>query len=158
MSQQRQALTLSIAFSLPLLVWLFARLEFIEWDADSLQFVFRRTLAGLLLLQLLATALLFINSSGENWRDDALGIVHIVLFPLPLLVLIWLTGSVSPYTILKALSLVSSFGLLAFLTRQIVKPVCGGSNISEIGHTLAHILFAVMVWNFRELWWGWLEL
>ena len=154
MTQPRQALTISIVYSIPLLIWLLCRLELIEWSTGSLQHIFRQTLAGLLLLQLLATALLFINPPEARWQDDALGILHIVLFPLPVLVLTALTGSVSLSVILKGLLLVSSFGLLAFLLQR------GGSrlNIMESGRALVHVLLATLVWNYRDLWWDWLGL
>jgi len=158
MNLPRQALALSIVYTIPLLIWLVAGLEFTEWNEDSLRFIFRQALAALLLLQLLSTALLCMNSDTAGWQDNALGILQLILFPLPLLVLIWLTGSASPGLILKSLLLACSLGLIAVLVQQLGRPGLGGPNYFETGRALAQVLLAIMVWNFRELWWGWLEL
>jgi len=158
MNQSRQALVLSIIYSLPLIIWFVTQLQFIEWSTANLQSLFRQTLFGLFLLQAFTTALLFINHPGSTWQDDALGVTHILLFPLPFLTLIWLTGSVSLSVILKNLALVSSLGIFALLLQQCCRLIPARKNLLQTGGSLAVILMAVIIWNYRQLWWIWLDL
>ena len=163
MSQSRQALILCIAFSLLLLIWFIARLQFIDWNTANLQALFRQTLFGLLLLQFFSISLLFINHPGDNWQDDALGASHILLFPLPFMALFWLTGSASLSVLLTSLALVASLAVFACLIQQgnrlfSNRVFPGRANVILTPVTLIHILLATMVWNFRYVWWNWLNL
>jgi hypothetical protein len=106
----------------------------------------------------LSTVLLLINNPLSKWQDDALGLLYVLLFPMPFLALIWLTGSASLLVLMKGLMLVGSVGALAFMIQR-----CGGLiterlKILESVLSLAHLLLAVMIWNLREHWWGWLAL
>lgn len=159
MSQSRQALILCTIFSLPLLIWFIAQLQFIDWNATHLQSLFLQTLFGLLLLQFFAITLLFISHPGNSWWDDALGATHILLFPMPFMALFWLTGSVSFFTLVKSFTLVASFAVCSFLLQQ-VRLFFSSADFPAIATnieafvTLLHILLAIMVWNFRDFWWG----
>lgn len=158
MNQSRQALILSLLYSLPLLAWLAAQLKYIEWNSGNLQFLFRQTLLGLILFQTFATILLFINHANNKWHDDAMGVIHILLFPLPFLTLIWLTGSASLNVILKSLLLVGSVGALALLVQQCGRMIPMSMTVIRHGLSLMHILLAVTIWNYHYLWRRWLEL
>jgi hypothetical protein len=155
MSQSRKALTFSILYSLPLLIWLTAQLELLEWNSGPLQRLFQQTLAVLVMLQAFATVLLFLNHSKGEWRDELVAIIHILLFPLPFLVLIWLTGSVSLNILLKSLLLPGSVGAMVFIIQRCNGRVPGKQNIVETASSLFYILLAVLIWNYRDLWWGW---
>jgi hypothetical protein len=158
MSASRKALTLSLAYSLPLLAWFYVKLSDIEWGIDNPQAFFHQAVAGFILLQALAAALIFLNHAKENWLCEALGIGYILLFPLPFLALAWLTGSLSSIVIFKSFLLVGSVGVLTILIRRSFSLLQGRLQQLEIVASLLHILLAVAIWNFRELWWRWLEL
>lgn len=158
MNASRKALTLSLAYSLPLLAWFYVKLHGVEWGIDSPQTYFHQALAGFILLQALATALLFLNEAKESWRDEALGIVHILLFPLPLLALAWLTGTLALSALFQCCLLVAAVGALTILIRRSFVLIRERWQSIATLVSLLHILLAIAVWNFRDLWWGWLGL
>lgn len=155
MNLSRKALTFSMLYSLPLLVWLTAQLEFLEWNTGVLQRLFQQTLAVIILLQAFAIVLLFLNHSKAEWRDEVVAIFHILLFPLPFLVLIWLTGSVSLNVLLKSLLVPGSVGTMVFIIQRCNGLVPGRQNMMQAGISLFYILLAILIWNYRERWWGW---
>lgn len=155
MSQSRKALIFSILYSLPLLAWLTAQLKFLEWNTASLPLLFQQTLAVLVLLQALAIVLLFLNHSKAEWHDELLAIIHILLFPLPFFILIWLTGSVSLNVLLKSLLLPGSVAAISFIIQRCNGLIPCRQNILQTGSSLLYILLAVLIWNYRDLWWGW---
>lgn len=155
MNQSRKALTFSIVYSLPLLIWLTAQLEFIEWHTANLQSLFQQTMAVLVLLQAFTLVLLFLNQTKGKWRDEVVAIIHILFFPLPFFVLIWLTGSVTLYVILKSLLLPGSVAATAFIIQRCNGLIPSRQNIMETGISLLYVLLAVLIWNYRDLWWSW---
>lgn len=154
MNLSRKALTFSILYSLPLLVWLTAQLEFLEWNTGVLQRLFQQTLAVIILLQAFAIVLLFLNHSKAEWRDEVVAIFHILLFPLPFLVLIWLTGSVSLNVLLKSQLLPGLVGAMVFIIQRCNGLVPGRQNMMQAGISLLYILLTILIWNYRERWWG----
>lgn len=157
MNRSRQALTLSILYALPLLIWLTTQLEFVEWSTGSLHTIFKQSLAGLMLLQAAAMTLLLINNPTGKWLEDFLGVMHILLFPLPFLTLIWLTGSASLIVILKGLLLICSIAVVSLLIQQGGRIIPARQNTSQIVPTLAHSILITILWNFRDRWWSWLQ-
>jgi hypothetical protein len=155
MKPSRHALTISLFYTLPLLVWLAEQLAYIGWSDADLQSLFRQALAALLLLQAMSAMLLLINSPGNTWQYDVSGLMYVVLFPLPFLALIWLTGSTSLLNLGKGLLLVASVGTFAFLIQR-----CSALIPARLQSviTLTYVLLAVTLWNYRELWWEWLAL
>jgi len=158
MNQSRHALTISLFYSLPLLTWLSAQLDYIGWSATGQQSVFHQLLAILLLFQAMATVLLLINKPVNKWQHDVSGLSYILLFPMPFLALIWLTGSASLLDLTRGLVLVVSVAAFAFLIRRSTALIPARLKILESGLSLAYVLIAVMIWNYRELWWDWLAL
>lgn len=158
MNQSRKALIFSILYSVPLLIWLTAQLKFSEWNTTGLQLLFQQTLATLVLLQSFTIVLLFLNQSKAEWRDELVAIVHIMLFPLPFFVLIWLTGSVSLTILLKSLLLPGSVATMVFIIQRCNGLVPDRKTIFQPGISLLYIMLAVLIWNYRELWrdWPWL--
>ena len=155
MNLSRKALTFSILYSLPLLAWLTAQLEFLEWNTGVLQLLFQQTLAVIILLQAFTIVLLFLNQSKGEWRDEVVAIFHILLFPLPFLVLIWLTGSVALNVLLKSVLLPGSVAAMVFIIQRCHGLVPGRQNMMQAGISLLYILLAILIWNYRDRWWGW---
>ena len=155
MNLPRKALTFSILYSLPLLVWLTAQLEFLEWNTGVLQLLFQQTLAVIILLQAFTIVLLFLNHSKAEWRDEVVAILHTLLFPLPFLVLIWLTGSVALNVLLKSMLLPGLVATMVFIIQRCNGLVPGRQNMMQAGVSLLYILLAILIWNYRERWWGW---
>jgi len=158
MSQSRRALILSIVYSIPLLIWFITQLQFIDWNTANLQSLFRQTLFAVLLLQFFSIALLLINHPGDNWQDNALAVIHTLLFPLPLMSLFWLTGSASLSILLKSLLCLGSSAVLLLLIQQGSQLIPDRIKIIGTLFTLSQILLAVMLWNSRHIWWNWLVL
>ena len=158
MSQQRQALTFSIIYSIPLLLWLTTQLQFIEWNNFYLQQLFRQVFATLLLLQTLSITLLLLNQADRKWSQDVMGVIHIIFFPLPFVALTWLTGSVNMNTIMLSLLLICSIGGLGILSRIAINLLADGLKSLKIIPSFVSITLAILMWNFRHLWMNWLEL
>ena len=158
MNQSRRALIVSIVYSIPLLIWFIAQLQFIDWNTASLQSLFLQTLFAVLLLQFFSIALLLINHPEGNWRDNSLAVIHILLFPLPFMSLSWLTGSASLSILLKSFVCLSSAAVLLFFIQQGSQLIPDRIKIIGTLFTLTQILLAVMLWNFRHIWWNWLVL
>ena len=158
MNPSRQALALSMAYLLPLLIWLLAQLQYIEWSPLNLQHLFRQTLALLIPLQALCITLSGINRSPQDWQDEALAIIHIILFPLPVLALIWLTGGADLTLILNSLLLLSLFAAVIQLIQLADKKSPLAANTRAIMRSLGYLLLFIALWNFRPHWHGWLGL
>jgi hypothetical protein len=155
MSHTRLAVIISLFYSLPLLVWMMAQLAFIEWSPSSLQPLFRQSLFILLLLQSLIIAVLFINQRDEGWQQETLAALQILFYPLPILTLTWLTGSASLTLTLKGMFLVTLIAALANCLRHCSRLLPNQPQANTL-LALAQLSIAVVVWNFRELWWNWL--
>ena len=155
MNLSRKALIFSILYSLPLLAWLTAQLEFLEWNTGVLQLLFQQTLAVIILLQAFTIVLLFLNHSKAEWHDEVVAILHTLLFPLPFLVLIWLTGSVALNVLLKSMLLPGSVAAMVFIIQRCNGLFPGRQNMMQAGISLLYILLAILIWNYRERWWSW---
>lgn len=158
MSQSRQALALSIVYSIVLLIWLSARLEYLEWNEVNLQYLLRDFLSGLILLQCFTSALIFIHHSPAICRDDVLALGQLLLFPLPFYSFIWLTGSVSLLVLLKSLFLVGCFSGCVLFILYASRRIPVRLEYTQMSTSLAHVLLCVMLWNFRDRCWDWLQL
>ncbi len=156
MSQSRHALFISIIYTIPLLFWFSTQLQFIEWNGTHLQQLMIQTLTVLPLLQIFSIVLLFTHNTQQKWQDDVLAIIHILLFPLPLMTLIWLTGSTTLSVLLKSLVIVSMTGFLIFFLRLLAKNLPVSWQIVKTGLSSIHILVIVFALNYREFWLEWL--
>lgn len=156
MTTSRFALTISTLYSIPLLIWFLFSLQFVDWNPHSLQSLFNNTYTVVLLLQALALPLCFIYRSGANWHDDAIGVLHIILFPLPLITLSWLTGSVSATAILTAVVLLTGLSILLIVLQQLSRLITDNHTISQPILSSLQLIITVLVWNYRDLWQGWI--
>ena len=157
MSHPRQALRISIVYSIPLLLWFCAQLQFIDWNGEGLAQFFKQTLSALVLLQVFSLALLFTGQTQQRIRDDLLAILLVMLYPLPFLAIIWLSGSASYSVLFIAVAIVGAAGGIAFVLQccgRLIAPRC---SLIQIGISTTHILLAVVIWNFRDLWQGLLD-
>ncbi len=157
MTQSRQALRISIIYSIPLLLWFCAQLQFIDWNSVSLTHFFRQTLSALILLQVFSLTLLFTNQAQKNRRDDLFAIGFVLLYPLPFLAIAWLSGSASYRALLIALGIVGSAGAIAFLVQFCGSLTACRRRLVQTGLSATHLLPALVIWNFRDLWQGLLE-
>lgn len=157
MTQPRQALRISIIYSIPLLLWFCAQLQFIDWNGASLSRFFKQTLSALVLLQVFSLTLLFTGQTQERMRDDLFAILFVMLYPLPFLAIIWLSGSASYSVLFIAVIIVGMAGGIAFLLQFCGSLIAPRWRLLQIGISTTHILLAVVIWNFRDLWQGLLE-
>jgi hypothetical protein len=157
MTQARQAIHLSVIYSIPLLLWVSAQLQLIDWNSASLAFFSRQAQGALILLQVFAIALLFTLRPQQNMRDDLLSILLITVYPLPFLAIIWLTGSTSAAALALGVALVGAAGVIAFVLRSGARLVRADARMLQTCLALIHIMLATLVWNFRGYWSGLLE-
>lgn len=157
MTSSRSALTLSLLYSIPLLIWLTFSLQFIDWNTHSLQHLFQQTHNALLLLQAIALPLCFIYRSDGNWQDDALAVTHILLYPLPVITLAWLTGSVTTTVILTGFAMLTGLSFFMFLLQIFSRLIAYNNYIKQSVLSSLHLIITILVWNYRDLWRGWIE-
>ena len=157
MTQPRQALRISIIYSIPLLLWFCAQLQFIDWNGESLSRFFKQTLGVLVLLQVFSLTLLFTGQTQQRMRDDLFAILFVMLYPLPFLAIIWLSGSASFSNLFIAAVIVGAAGGIAFLLQFCGRLIAPRWRLIQTGLSTTHILLAVVIWNFRDLWQGLLE-
>jgi hypothetical protein len=157
MTQSRQALHISVIYSIPLLLWFGAQLRLIDWNSANLTQFCRQAQGVLILLQVLALALLFVRQPPNDPRDDVLSILLVTLYPLPFLAVIWLSGSASATTLAIGLALVGAAGGVAFMLQAGARLLPAEGRIWQTCLALVHLLLASLVWNFRAQWQGWLQ-
>jgi len=157
MTQARQAIHISVFYSIPLLLWFSAQLRFIDWNNASLDQFCRQTQGVVILLQVFALALLFTRTAQQNRRDELLSILFVTLYPLPFLAIVWLTGGRPAATLLVGLALVGAAGGVVLLLRLGAGLVPAKWRFVQTGRALAGLLLAALAWNFRGAWLGMLE-
>ncbi len=157
MTQSRQAFSISIIYSIPLLLWFSAQLQYIDWNSLSLQHLFRQTLFTLVMLQVFAITLLFTMQTQKTWQDDLLAILFVILYPLPFLLITGLSGGTSINALLSGSAIVGAAGGLSFLIQFCGRRITSKWWIIKTGLSSTHILTAVLIWNFRDLWQNWLD-
>jgi hypothetical protein len=156
MIRSRRAIRIAIIYSIPLLLWLSAQLRYIEWDAVSLHLFFRQVWAVLILLQVFSLALIFANRESANMNDDLLAAAFVLLYPLPFLALVWLTGSASFAALTKGCAIVAAAAAVAIVLQRCAALFSSASQLLQTGLVSTQLLPAIVIWNFRHLWLGWL--
>jgi hypothetical protein len=155
--QSRQAINISVIYSLPLLLWFGAQLRLIDWNSANLAHLCRQAQGVLILLQVLSLALLFVRQPQKTMRDDALSILLITFYPLPFLAIVWLTGSATTMTLAIGLAIVGAAGAIALLLQAGAKLLPAQGSVLQTCLALIHLVLASLVWNFRAQWQGWLQ-
>jgi len=158
MTQSRQALRISIVYSIPLLLWFSAQLQFIDWNSLELARFFNQALTALILLQVFSLALLFTNRCQQKMQDELVAILFVMLYPMPFLAIIWLGGSASYAAPVYAVLIVATAGGIAFLIQCCLRTIPTEYRLVKLGLSAAQILPAIAIWNFRDLWQGLLDL
>ncbi|HHO59820.1 MAG TPA: hypothetical protein ENJ64_06210 [Thiotrichales bacterium] len=171
MNRSRQALAFSLLYSLPLLTWFIARLHYIEWQANELQWLFRQTQQIVVLLQAVIIPLLFIqppygddgnparqNQPVDNITGDLLAILQVLLYPLPLLTLVWLSGATTLHTQANAMALVAGVAAISLLIQQGHRLVPASGRWATVLPSLTQMLLLVSLWHFRDDWFTYLGL
>jgi len=158
MSQSSRALMLNIIYAVPLLIWFSHQLQFIDWTTNNLQTLFQQTLFSLLLLQAITLLVFFINHPEGDWQNDLLAISHIILFPLPLFALFYLSDTHSLSLLLKSFTLISLIAALLFIMQLLAHLWAVNNRLVQHFFTFGYILLATIIWNFRQTGWNWLTL
>jgi peptidoglycan/LPS O-acetylase OafA/YrhL len=157
MTQSRQAIQISIAYSIPLLLWFSAQLQYVDWNSSVLHPFFRQTWSLLILLQVFTLTLLFANRPRQAMRDDLLAVLFVMLYPLPFIAIFWLTGSTSLKAIIYGFAIVAAVAGIALLIQLCARLFGPNSRLMQTGFAAIHILPAIVIWNFRDLWQGFLD-
>jgi len=155
-TQSRQAINLSVFYSIPLLLWFGAQLRLIDWNDASLALFCRQALCVLILLQVLALALLFLRQPRGDAHDGLLSILLVAVYPLPLLAILWLTGGATAVTLASALALVGAVGAIALLLQAGARLVPVREELLQTGLASIHLVLVGLAWNLTAWWQGWL--
>jgi hypothetical protein len=142
-------------YLMPLSIWLSARLSLDQGGTEQVQGLFHQTVVLGLAAQIIGMALLFARSGPGSGAGRFAASLGILLFPLPLWTLSWLTASVEPNTLLKAMMLVTAGGVAAkALCRGISRLVSqSGFRNSLIG--AAQLVLLMVFWHFRSFGLDW---
>ncbi|MBL3528290.1 MAG: hypothetical protein JMN27_13320 [gamma proteobacterium endosymbiont of Lamellibrachia anaximandri] len=155
MSLIRLATISSLAYLLPLTLWLTAQLELNDWAAARVTTLFDQAVHITLIAQIIGVILLFFKPIEGSRQNDISAVALVLFFPLPLLTLSWLSGSLEIIPITLGSLMVALTGLTAFGIRQGLSHILPNPAIREgmIGALL--IAQLILLWQFRQAWWGW---
>jgi hypothetical protein len=155
MHPSRLASAVSLAYLLPLILWLTAQLELNDWAAGQVQATLQQAILVVLAGQCLGMALLNLSADARPLGAEVNGLLLLLLYPLPLLTLSWLSGSLelgalfrlsaAPY-LAGGLALGLRRGLLAILPFPLYRtPTLG----------LLQGTLLILLWHYRQFWLAW---
>ncbi|MEG7522811.1 MAG: hypothetical protein M3H12_06890 [Chromatiales bacterium] len=151
----RLATISSLAYLLPLTLWLTAQLELNDWAAARVTTLFDQAVHVTLIAQIIGVILLFIKPIESSRRNDIIALALILFFPLPLLTLSWLSGSLEIIPIALGSLVVTLTGLSAFGIRQGLSHILPNPVIREGMIGALQVALLILLWQFRQVWWGW---
>ncbi|MBL3589019.1 MAG: hypothetical protein JMN24_04390 [gamma proteobacterium endosymbiont of Lamellibrachia anaximandri] len=151
----RLATLSSLAYLLPLTLWLTAQLELNDWAAAGVTTLFDQAVHVTLIGQIIGVIMLFFKPVESSRQNDIMAVVLILFFPLPLLTLSWLSGSLEIIPAALGSLVVTLTGLTAFGIRQGLSHILPNPAIREGMIGALQITLLIPLWQFRQVWWGW---
>lgn len=145
----------SLAYLLPLVFWLSAQLELNGWATLQVQSHFRQSVLITICAQSIGMSLLFFKAGENSLAGEISAFLLMLLFPLPLLTLSWLTGSLEFRNLIYLVALVALTGLLAFGIRRILLASLSSPQVREPMIGAFQIGLLMLLWNYRHLWLNW---
>ncbi len=151
----RLATISSLAYLLPLTLWLTVQLELNDWAAAGVTTLFDQAVHVTLIAQIIGVILLFFKPVESSRQNAIMGVALVLFFPLPLLTLSWLSGSLEIIPIALGSLVVTLTGLTAFGIRQGLDRVLPNPAGREGVIGALQIALLILLWQFRQVWWGW---
>ncbi len=155
MNLVRLATICSLAYLLPLTLWLTAQLELNDWAAARVTTLFDQAIHVTLIGQIIGVILLFFKPVESSRQNDIMAVALVLFFPLPLLTLSWLSGSLEILPIALGSLAVTLTGLTAFGIRQGLNHILPNPVGREGMIAVLQIALLILLWQFRQVWWGW---
>lgn len=155
----RVSVLFGLAVLLPILIWVYATaLQTLGTVPDSAAFTLSTVRMLSLVLALSVPVSLPWFASSPDWSDTLFGPLMVVLVPLPLLTVLWLTGDLKFLVLLLpltgiALTMMTLSAVLRFFA-------AGGRNFPAVTlvQTTISVVVAGLAWALRNEWLAWLGL
>ena len=156
-NQARDSLYLGLLYSLPLMLWVAGQLD--PTPGGSGADVALRCAQILVLVQSIMLACVAPWYAWDSrWQDGLTGLLIVLLVPLPLVAVIWLTGAADASTLVLAQAgLVSLAALLLALGKLVAHAVPSGV-FSAIAVTSLQVCAVAAAWILRHEWLAWFGL
>ncbi|RDH88482.1 MAG: hypothetical protein DIZ78_00675 [endosymbiont of Escarpia spicata] len=151
----RLATLSSLAYLLPLTLWLTAQLELNDWAAARVTTLFDQAVHVTLVAQVIGVIMLFFKPVESSWQNDIMAVAVVLFFPLPLLTLSWLSGSLEIIPAALGSLVVTLTGLTAMGIRQGLSYILPNPAVREGMIGTLQIALLILLWQFRQVWWGW---
>lgn len=152
MNASRLAALHSLAYLLPLTLWLCAQLEISDWTTSQVQAYFHDSVLIILAAQCLGMTLLFSQGSERTLAHDLNGLLLMLLFPLPLLALSWLSGALLAMSLLNLCTMVVLVGILALTIRRGIMLFLTNRQYREPVIGMLQIGLLILLWHYHDLW------
>ncbi len=152
MKPAQTGLLLGLAYSMPVVVWTLTQAAATHSGSFDAAVWASQVL---LILQATAVALWTPWYGRESpWASALTGMLLLILVPLPLITILWLTGTWSLTVIARAeVTLLIFAAALLFGIRALAR-----LPVSSITSAIAQLVGIVGLWAFRDDWLGWLRL
>ena len=155
MSTSRLASFHSLAYLLPLVLWLSVQLELNGWTNSQVHLLFQQSVLITIYAQCLGLSLLFSRADEQPLTNEIYGLLLILLFPLPLFTLSWLTGSLELTALFKLAGVVTLTGLLAITILRTMMAFLPIPHLQESVVGVLQLSLLMLLWNYRQLWLHW---
>lgn len=147
-----RGINVALAFCLPLSVWLLAQSLLVsDRQADPLM-SFTLLLQALFLLQVVAVTLAlpaFLRAPTRRTHAEALGMV--LLAPLPLYSLCWLTGSATAAMLLRTLATAAGLSLLLYAVFSVAVRLAPAGRIRALTCLSLQAALIAATWRYRDV-------
>jgi hypothetical protein len=158
-SGARVSVLFGLVVLLPVLIWVYATVgQALGSVSDSAAFTLNTVQMLSLVLALGVPVSLNWFANSPDWNDTIFGPLMVILIPLPLLTVLWLTGDLKFLVLLMPFAVI---GLIMMTLSVILRLLAaGGRNFSAV--TLVQISVSVVVagvaWALRDEWLAWFDL
>lgn len=152
----RSAVLFGLLLLLPLLVWVYASgREALGSLAGNMEFTLATLRITTLTLALCLPLALPWFARSPRWSDTLCGPLLVALIPLPLLLVLWLTGDLPPLTLLLPPAAVALVMMTLAAALRLLTTAIGNSPFSIMADSAITITITGAVWALRDLWLGW---
>jgi len=155
MHPSRRAGLLSLAYLLPLALWLTAQLELNDWAASPVRSYLQQAILVVVACQCLGMGLLNLAAEARPLAVEINGLLLLLLFPLPLLILSWLSASLEIGVLLRSSALVALTGGLALGLRRGLLVLLSSPHYRMPLLGLLQSGLLILLWHHRGFWLSW---
>lgn len=155
----RTSVLFGLAVLLPVLTWVFATaLQTLGTVPDGAAFTLSTVRMLSLVLALSVPISLPWFASSSDWGDTLFGPLLVVLIPLPLLTVLWLTSDLKFSALLLPLAGIALIMMSLSAGLRLLAAWGGNSSAVTLVQTTISVVVAGLAWALRDEWLAWLGL